>query len=69
MTVRAEAAVLTCPSCGAKPNKPCTKAAPNGRRPITWLHLARELKADELAPEWLEDIAVKLDIELKEREA
>ena len=39
-----EAAVknMRCPNCNAAPGEPCTTPSDNGRKPVTYVHFARE---------------------------
>lgn len=42
---------VPCPACQAKAGEKCTAPTDTGRRPVEWVHLAREVAADEAEQE------------------
>lgn len=45
----AQAQTVACPNCAAPAGQPCTQPTDMSRRPVTWVHLAREAKYEAVA--------------------
>lgn len=43
MATQSQAITVPCPVCNAPTGQPCSTATSTGRRPVTWVHLSREV--------------------------
>lgn len=44
---RPDPRTVACPACNAQPSQPCTAPTVEGRRPVSWVHMARQDRAED----------------------